>query len=94
MYLKSKSKIIRYPYESSQVPRYSIHLKTDAGVTIVVEIPVDRICTISGAANKVYPINKTQIEADIHNVAVSYINLYKSLGISVLDWEIKTDDPK
>ena len=94
MHLISRSKIIRYPSKSSQIPKYHIHLKTDADVTIVIEIPVDEICMISDTANKKYPIDKVQIEADIHNVAISYINLYKSLGISVLDWEIKTDDPE
>ena len=94
MHLISRSKIIKYPNKSSDIPRYYIHLKTDANVTIIIEIPIDEICTISDTANKKYSIDKIEVESDIHNVAISYINLYKSLGISVNSWEIRVDDSK
>ena len=103
MDLISNSKIVKYPFHNDdedvyctfdQISRYYLHLRTDANVTIIVEIPIDEICTISDVARRKYSIDKPHVEDEIENVMRAYINLYRSLGISILGWSIETDGPK
>lgn len=102
MELKSTSKIINLKDVAKQsrnelpICHYSIIFDTDANVSIVVDLPIEQICTISDTANRRarFPGAREHIMNRMTEIAKSYEKLYDSLGIRVLHWEVRADDPE
>ena len=102
MELKSISKIINLKDVVKQsrnelpIRHYSIRFDTDANVSILVDIPIEQICTVSDTANRRarFPGARDHIMNKMADIANSYEKLYDSLGIRVLHWEVRADDPE
>lgn len=105
MELKSTPKIIDFTgfsnkininQNTSAICHYSIRFDTDANVSIVVDVPIEEICTVSDTANRRmrFPGAREHIMNRMVEIANSYEKLYDSLGIRVLHWEVRADDPE
>ena len=105
MELKSTPKIIQFADASAKIHHknnmndichYSIRFETDAGVTIIEDIPIEQICTVSETANRYvrFPNVREILMSRIADIAKAYEKMYESIGIGILHWEVRTDDPE
>ena len=104
MELKSTPKIIKFAdisaklhhYNDMGICHYSIKFDTDAGVTIVEDIPIEQICMVSDTANRYirFPGSREHLMNCIEEIAKAYEKMYNSIGIRILHWEVRADDPE
>ena len=104
MELKSTPKIIKFADISAKlhhhndmgICHYSIRFDTDAGVTIVEDIPIEQICTVSETANRYvrFPNVREILMNRIADIAKAYEKMYQSIGIGITHWEVRADDPE
>ena len=102
MELKSISKIINLKDVAKQsrnelpIRHYSIRFDTDANVSILVDVPIEQICTVSETANWYvrFPNVREILMSRIADIAKAYEKMYESIGIGILYWEVRADDPE
>ena len=104
MELKSTPKIIKFADISAKlhhhndmgICHYSIRFDTDAGVTIVEDIPIEQICMVSDTANRYirFPGSREILMNRIADIAKAYEKMYQSIGIGITHWEVRADDPE
>lgn len=106
MEIRSSHKLIKFPdrgfvskeqlKSESGIAQYSIKFITDAGFTIIEDVPIANICLLSDTANHIarMPGRRETIMNSLFKVAKAYEEVYNSLGITILRWEVTANDPE